>query len=95
MTGVPRKLAEHSLNINAGAKPVKQPLRRFGDEKRSAIGKELAKLLQVGFVKEVIHTQCVAYPVLVPKKNTKILRMCIDYTGLNKKSERSGHFASH
>jgi hypothetical protein len=26
----------------------------------------------------------VANPVLVPKKNTKVLRMCVDYTGLNK-----------
>ena len=84
MTGVPRELAEHSLNINPGAKPVKQALRRFGDEKRRAIGKEIAKLLKAGFIKEVIHTQWVANPVLVPKKNTKVLRMCVDYTGLNR-----------
>ena len=84
MMGVPRELTEHSLNINPGAKPVKQPLRRFGNEKRRAIGIELAKLLEANFVKEVIHTQWVANPDLVPKKNTKILRMCIDYTGLNK-----------
>ena len=45
MTGVPRELAEHYLNINPGAKPVKQPLRRFKDKKLQAIGKEIAKLL--------------------------------------------------
>ena len=45
---------------------------------------ELAKLLEAGFVIEVIHTDWVANPVLVPKKNTEILRMCIDYSGLNK-----------
>jgi hypothetical protein len=84
MSGVPRELAEHSLNINPGAKPVKQALRRFGDKKRRTIGKELAKLLEAGFVREVIHTNWVANPVLVPKKNTEILRMCIDYIGLNK-----------
>ena len=84
MTEVPRELAEHSLNINPGAKPVKQPLRHFGNEKRRAIGIELAKLLEANFVKEVIHSQWVANPVLVPKKNTTKLRMCIDYTGLNK-----------
>ena len=84
MTGVPRELAEHSLNINPGAKPVKQALRRFGDEKRRAIGKEIAKLLKARFIKEVIHTKWVANPVLVPKKNTKVLRMCVDYTGLNR-----------
>ena len=84
MPGVPRELAEHSLNINPGAKPVKQALRCFGDKKCRTIGKELAKLLEAGFVREVIQTSWVVNPVLVPKKNTKILIMCIDYTGLNK-----------
>src|SRR4051794_17418237 len=84
MTGVPIELAEHYLNINPGAKPVKQPLRRFGDKKQQAIGKEIAKLLKAGFIREVIHTLWVANPVLVPKKNIDILRMCIDYIGLNK-----------
>jgi hypothetical protein len=59
-------------------------MRRFGDKKRRAIAKEISKLLKAGFVKEVIHTKWMANPVLVPKKNTKVLRMCVDYTGLNK-----------
>ena len=40
MTGIPRELAEHYLNINPGAKPVKQAMRSFGDKKRRAIGVE-------------------------------------------------------
>jgi hypothetical protein len=59
-------------------------MRRFGDEKRPAIAKKISKLLKAGFIKEVIHTKWVANPVLVPKKNTRVLRMCVDYTGLNK-----------
>jgi hypothetical protein len=59
-------------------------MRCFGDEKRRAIAKEISKLLKVGFIKEVIHTKWVGNLVLVPKKNTKVLRMCVDYTGLNK-----------
>ena len=50
------ELAEHYLNINPGAKPVKQPLRRFGDKKRQAISKKIAKQLKAGFIREVIHT---------------------------------------
>ena len=84
MSGVPRELAEHTLNVRQDAKPVKQPLRRIGDERRRAIAKEIARLTEAGFIKEVIHTYWLANPVLVPKKNTKELRMCIDYTGLNK-----------
>src|SRR3954465_11630980 len=84
MKGVPRELAEHSLNIDSKCKPVKQPLQRFGDEKRRAIGKEIARLLKAIFIREVLHTQWVVNHVLVPKKGTNELRMCVDYTGLNK-----------
>jgi hypothetical protein len=56
MSSVPRKLAEHSLNINPGTKPMKLAMRRFGDKKRRAIAKELAKHLEARFVREVIHT---------------------------------------
>ena len=55
MKGVPRELAEHHLNIKPGAKLVKQPLRRLGNVKRKAIGKELENLLESNFVKEVVH----------------------------------------
>ena len=41
MLGIPREVAEHALDVRAGSKPVKQRLRRFDEEKRRAIGKEL------------------------------------------------------
>ena len=83
MPGIPREVAEHALDIRAGSRPVKQRLRRFDEEKRRAIGEEIAKLLTVGFIKEVHHPEWLANPVLVRKKNRK-WRMCVDYTGLNK-----------
>ena len=43
MPGIPRRLAEHSLNILKGYKPVKQTLWRFSEPKRQAMGEELAK----------------------------------------------------
>ena len=39
MPGIPRRLAEHSLNILKGFKPVKQTLRRFSEPKRQAMEK--------------------------------------------------------
>jgi hypothetical protein len=48
MPGVPRELAEHSLHVRLDAKPVKQPLRRFAEEKRKAIGEEISRLLTAG-----------------------------------------------
>jgi len=52
MPGVPREVSEHSLEIRAGSKLVKQRLRRFDEEKRKIIGEEIHKLLTVGFIKE-------------------------------------------
>jgi hypothetical protein len=83
MPGVTRELAEHSLNVRPYAKPVKQPLRHFAEEKRKAIGEEIARLLAAGFIMEVFYPDWLANPVLVLKKNNT-WRMCIDYTSLNK-----------
>jgi hypothetical protein len=83
MPSIPRDVAEHSLDIRAGVRPVKQPLRRFDEEKRRAIGEEIHKLMAAGFIKEVFHPEWLANPVLVKKKGGK-WRMCVDYTGLNK-----------
>jgi hypothetical protein len=65
MPGAPKELIEHSLNVNAQAVPKKQRLRRFAHDKREAIKQEIAKLLAAGFIKEVIHPEWVANPILV------------------------------
>jgi hypothetical protein len=62
---------------------VKQPLRRFDEEKRRAIGEGIHKLMDAGFIKEVFYPEWLANPMLVKKKGGK-WRMCVDYTGLNK-----------
>jgi hypothetical protein len=84
MPGVPRELIEHSLNVDPKATPKRQHLCRFADDRRDAIKKELAKLLAVGFIREVFHPEWLANPVLVRKKNSNEWRMCVDYTDLNK-----------
>jgi hypothetical protein len=83
MPGVPRELIEHSLNVHPKAVLKKQRLRRFAHDKCEAIKREIAKLLAAGFIKEVIHPEWVANPILVTKKNNE-WRMCVDYTDLNK-----------
>jgi hypothetical protein len=83
MPSIPREVAEHSLDILPHSRAVQQRLRRFDEERRRAIGVELRKLLEAGFIKEVFHPTWLANPVLVKKKNGK-LRMCVDYTSLNK-----------
>jgi hypothetical protein len=51
LPGIPRDVAEHSPDIRAGARPVKQPLRRFDEEKRRVIGEEIHKLKEAKSVK--------------------------------------------
>ena len=69
MPAIPCKLAEHSLNIQTGFKPVKQALRRFSDPKRQAMGEELAKLLEAGFIRDIKHPDWLANLVIVRKKD--------------------------
>ena len=69
MPGVPRELAEHTLNIDPKFKPVRQFLCCFNKERRKAIGEEVARLLAAGFIVEVFHPKWLANPVLVLKKN--------------------------
>ena len=83
MLGIPREVTEHALCLVLCSKPTKQCLCRFDDERRRAIGEEIAKLLTAGFIREVFHSDWLANPILVKKKTGK-WRMCVDYTRLNK-----------
>ena len=83
MPGVPREEDEHSLDLDTKVRPVKQRLRRFAYDQKEAIRVEVTRLLAAGFIREVVHPDLLANPVLVKKKNSE-WRMCVDYTDLNK-----------
>ena len=78
MPRVPRELAGHKLRVDPKARPVKESLRRFSSEKRKAIGQEIARLLAAGFIREIFHSEWLANPVMVPKKD-KTWRTCVDF----------------
>jgi hypothetical protein len=78
MLGVPKELIEHCLKVDPKATPKKQRLQRFTPNKREAIKKELAKLLAVGFIKEVYHLEWLANPILaLIKNNTDLNKHCL------------------
>ena len=56
MPGIPREVTEHALRLILGSKPTKQRLRRFDAKRRRAIEEEITKLLVVGFIKKVYHS---------------------------------------
>jgi hypothetical protein len=68
MPGVPRELAEHSLDVSKTTKPVKLKLRCFAKDRKEVIRVEIIKLLASGFIRECKNLVWLASPVLVPKK---------------------------
>jgi hypothetical protein len=85
MPEVPRELVEHNLKVYPQARPIRHKLRRFTPDKREAIRAELARLVVAGFIREVLHPEWLANPILILKKNKVDWRMCVDYTDLNKR----------
>jgi hypothetical protein len=83
MLRIPREVIKHCLKINPNARPVSQKPHRLSVERQDFIQKEVRKLLDAGFIEEVHHPIWLANLVIVPKVNGK-LRMCINYTSLNK-----------
>jgi hypothetical protein len=83
MPGIPMEVIKNHMKINPDARPVSQKPRRQSVERQDFIQKEVWKLLDTGFIKEVHHPVWLANPAIVPKANGK-LRMCIDYTSLIK-----------
>jgi hypothetical protein len=77
------EVIKHHLKIHPDAKPVRQKPWKQSIEWQNFIREEVPKLLQADFIKEVYHPVWLANSVVVPKANGK-LRMCIDYTNLNK-----------
>jgi hypothetical protein len=55
----------------------------FSPDKKAAIKKEITKLLAAGFIREILHPNWLANPVLVWKDSNEWC-MCVDYMDLNK-----------
>jgi hypothetical protein len=51
---------------------------------QKAIASELHRLENAGYIREIKSSTWVSNPVIVPKKNTDVQRVCVDYTSLNK-----------
>jgi hypothetical protein len=52
--------------------------------KKVSIKKKIAKLMAAGFIREILHLDWLANPVLVQKKNMGEWHMCVNYIDLNK-----------
>ena len=83
MPGIPTEVIQHKMNVNPEKKPMQQRRIAFALERDQAVREEVAKLLTVGFIREVYYPDWLVNVVLVKKANGK-WRMCVDFTNLNK-----------
>ncbi|GJV13622.1 reverse transcriptase domain-containing protein [Tanacetum coccineum] len=90
MTGVPRHMAEHRLNVREGCPPVRQKKRGQAPERNKAIQEEVEKLVDAEIMKEVHYHSWLSNPVMV-KKHDGSWRMCVDFKDLNKACPQDGY----
>nr|GEX64708.1 reverse transcriptase domain-containing protein [Tanacetum cinerariifolium] len=90
MTGVPRHIVEHRLNIHEGCLPVRQKKRGQAHERNKVIYEEVEKLVNSGILKEVHYHIWLSNPVMV-KKHDGSWRMCVDLMDLNKACPKDGY----
>nr|GEX21588.1 reverse transcriptase domain-containing protein [Tanacetum cinerariifolium] len=82
MTGVPRRIIEHVLNVNPSLDPVCQKQRTFSIEKSKVVTNEVAEWIKTGIVRLAKYPTYISNPVLV-KKGDGTWRMSIDFKNLN------------
>ena len=73
----------HRLNASPSFPPVWQKKQVFAQERDRAIAKEVGKLQEAGFIREVYYPDWLTNVVMVKKANGK-WRMCTDFIDLNK-----------
>jgi hypothetical protein len=83
LTGVHRSVIEHALNTDPKVRPKLQRQRPMSDDRVKSAEAEVQKLLDTRIIREVQYPVRVVNVVMVPKKNGN-MRMCIDFTELNK-----------
>ena len=88
MPGIDPSVIVHRLNVNSASSPIRQKKRVFAQERDKAITKEVRKLLEAGFIREVYYPNWLANMVMVKKSNGK-WRMCVDFTDLNRAAQKT------
>jgi hypothetical protein len=75
LTGVSRDIIEHKLQVNPTVRPRKQKLHKMSDEKVAGAKEEVQRLLDAGFICEVLYPSWLANVVMVKKKERQVLNV--------------------
>jgi hypothetical protein len=79
MPGLGRDLVEHRLPIKEGFRPFKQPPRNYNPLLYDCIKEEINRLLEAGFIRPCRYAEWLYNIVLVEKKNTGKIHICVDF----------------
>nr|GEZ98118.1 reverse transcriptase domain-containing protein [Tanacetum cinerariifolium] len=90
MTGVPRHIVEHRLNVQEGCSPIRQKKKGQAADRSQAIQEEVEKLVGARLIREVHYHDWLSNPVMV-KKHDGSWRMCVDFKDLNKACPKDGY----
>jgi hypothetical protein len=83
MPGLDSSLMEHRLPIKQGFRPYRQPARSFDSEVMVEVIEKIERLLKAGFIEPCRYAEWISNIVLVEKKGTGNLRVCLDFRNLN------------
>ncbi|GKA72108.1 hypothetical protein Tco_0778324, partial [Tanacetum coccineum] len=64
MTGVPRHIAKHRLNVREGCQPIRQKKRGQAIERNIAINDEVSKLVAAEIIREVHYHDWLSNPIM-------------------------------
>jgi hypothetical protein len=84
MSGLSREIVEHRLPIKSSFRPFKQKARTFHPDRLPRIKDEIHRLLEANFIRPCRYAEWVSNIVLVEKKESGMLRVCIDFHNLNR-----------
>ncbi|GKB00017.1 reverse transcriptase domain-containing protein [Tanacetum coccineum] len=90
MTGIPRHIVEHRLNVREGCQPIRQKKRGQAAERNIAINDEVSKLVAARIMRVVHYHDWLSNPVMV-RKHDDSWRMCVDFKYLNKACPKDGY----
>ena len=68
LKGISPTLCQHKINLEAAAKPVRDPQRCLNPKMKEVVRKEILKLLEEGIIYPIAHSEWVSPVHCVPKK---------------------------
>ena len=89
LRGVSPSICEHHIELEDGARPIRQRPHRLNPKYSLLVKEEIEKLINIGFIYPAPHSEWVSPIVIVPKKDGRI-RICQDFRKLNAVTKKDG-----